>query len=1665
MALDKQINTEALRSVGIKDLQVVDPLRARSSAFARARRRVLVVTLLSAGVVVGVSPGAASAGPGSLPRTSAGCGPTQRVAGFCGRATESSVTSPAASSSGSAIVPGFNTVSFPGNDDGSTAPINLPFTMNLFGRAYSSLYVNNNGNLTFTAPLSTYTPVGLAQLGMPMIAPFWADVDTRTGPVVTYGTGSVSGHEAFGVNWLGVGCYDEISSVANYFQVLLIDRPDIGVGDFDVEFNYGPMTWDSGQASGSNSQCLGGTPARAGYTNGAGTTFEIPGSGVSGGLLSNNALTGLSRNSINSSVIGRYVFPVRGGGTPQQPYYVALGDSYSSGVGTYDYDSRSRADGCNRSVESWPYQLTADFFAVPTVSSATFFACSGATTQNLQSTGQNGEPSQLSQLRSYEAANGDPALVTVTVGGDNAGINFAPLLKGCVIVGASQCLGSLNARIAYMRSGAFTTVLADTYRQIRSDSGSAPVVVVGYPFLFPAAGLSADLSGDFQCVWLDGDAAQIFARFREGQQLLDAVEVQAAEEAGVEFVPLDDVFAGHELCTGDPYINPLDLGSGHGHPTTYGYQLMAQRVGSELGYAANPTFAPIHKSVLAAPAVKKAVPGGNVVEILNPPAARVRSSSTNRAGASLSIGQAVDDGVAGVPYTGYLWPVGGTGPYSWSITGGSLPGGLTLDAASGIISGTPSLTGSSTATISVTDSSSPPEISTATVTIAVDPLPALTMSSGAIPTATVGEQFFANPAASGGAHPYTWSVSAGSLPAGLSLNSSTGALTGTPSTVGSSTFALTVVDSGSPPSNVTRSYTINTVAAATPLQLQAPASTTNVTAGTGFVIQLSASGGTGPLSWTVSKGVLPDGIALDQGTGLISGTPTDTGSFPVTIEVQDASTPTPQAVTGNLTISVAAAGSLTVTAPTLPDPLQGATYEEALDAGGGIAPLSWTVTSGSLPPGLSLDAASGEINGTPTTPGTYPFEVAVTDSATPTVDSAIVDETLTVDAAPTIAPLSLSDTVTDGVVGSSYQASVMPLGGTSPYTFSIGSGSLPPGLTLDSVAGTITGVPSAAGTYDATIVVSDSSSPTQTANDPITITMQNPAALAIATSTLDDAAVGGQYATEISVTGGVGPYSYTVTNGSLPDGLSLDPNTGDLAGAPTSTGSSAFTITVTDSAPSPDTVAQTFTLTTDNPSPVSIVTVALPDAVQGAGYLQTLYATGGTAPYSWMITSGSLPNGLALDPSSGNISGSATDSGTFTFTVGVSDSTATVETATESVTLTIDPGAPLTIATSTLDAAMVGSSFSGGLDASGGTQPLQWAVSSGSLPSGLSLDPNAGLISGTPTAAGNFTFTVTASDSTTPSSETASQELTLEVEPVPLSPSTTSVSVTPETASYGEPVTLNATVAASTTTSNQPTGTVKFYDGSTLLGSSSMSSGSALLASSALAIGNHEVTASYSGDGNFFASASGAPVVLTVNKASSVTTLSLATGTITYGAEQLTRLSATVIPGYTGKPAGTVTIRSGTATLCSFALSGGSGFCLLKPTQLQAGRCSFVAYYAGNADFNPSTSKSQLVTIAKASSMTALSISTPKITYGNEQVERFSVVLRGQFAGTTPTGTATIKSGTNTICQAILVNGKGSCVASSKALTVGSHTVTAAYSGSANFNTSTSPGRTVIVVA
>lgn len=205
-------------------------------------------------------------------------------------------------------------------DDASSSPVPLGIGgargINFYGQSFTTVYVNENGNVSFQFPLSQFTPSSLSTgVGFPVIAPFFADVDTggAGSGVATYGNATYNGHAAFVADWLNVGHFDANTSKLNSFQLILTDRSDTGAGNFDIEFNYDQIQWETGDASGGRNG-LGGTSAAAGYSNGLSGTAnvysQLPGSLVNGALLDGGP-NSLVAGSLNSSTPGRYDFQVR----------------------------------------------------------------------------------------------------------------------------------------------------------------------------------------------------------------------------------------------------------------------------------------------------------------------------------------------------------------------------------------------------------------------------------------------------------------------------------------------------------------------------------------------------------------------------------------------------------------------------------------------------------------------------------------------------------------------------------------------------------------------------------------------------------------------------------------------------------------------------------------------------------------------------------------------------------------------------------------------------------------------------------------------------------------------------------------------------------------------------------------------------------------------------------------------------------------------------------------------------------------------------------------------------------------------------------------------------------------------------------------------------------
>ncbi|OYW32222.1 MAG: nidogen [Methyloversatilis sp. 12-65-5] len=202
---------------------------------------------------------------------------------------------------------GFGSEFLPDNDDGSTGSLSLPFEINFFGQTFNNFFVNNNGNITFNSALGTFTPEPFPVTAQPMIAPFWADVDTRgTGDVWIYSPNA----DTLAVTWASVGYYSEATDKTNNFQLILRNRADTGAGNFDVDFRYERLEWTTGDAS-DGELGLGGTPAQAGYDAGDGTNFLVlPGSRTAAVLDLQN------QSNVSPSTPGLWTFAIRDGVLP-----------------------------------------------------------------------------------------------------------------------------------------------------------------------------------------------------------------------------------------------------------------------------------------------------------------------------------------------------------------------------------------------------------------------------------------------------------------------------------------------------------------------------------------------------------------------------------------------------------------------------------------------------------------------------------------------------------------------------------------------------------------------------------------------------------------------------------------------------------------------------------------------------------------------------------------------------------------------------------------------------------------------------------------------------------------------------------------------------------------------------------------------------------------------------------------------------------------------------------------------------------------------------------------------------------------------------------------------------------------------------------------------------
>jgi hypothetical protein len=390
---------------------------------------------------------------------------------------------------------------------------------------------------------------------------------------------------------------------------------------------------------------------------------------------------------------------------------------------------------------------------------------------------------------------------------------------------------------------------------------------------------------------------------------------------------------------------------------------------------------------------------------------------------------------------------------------------------------------------------------------------------------------------------------------------------------------------------------------------------------------------------------LPAGLVLTPAGCVVSGTPTIAGTVNLTVRATDSSNPQ-EMTTGPVSLTINPVGTLTLTSP--PAGTVNVPYSGLIGVSGGTAPYACTITAGTLPAGLTI--ANCTISGTPTTASTTTLTVKATDTSNP-------QKTTTGPVTLVINPAAGMLTLTSpppATVGTPYMGTIGVGGGTGPYTCTVVSGTPPAGLVITNQ--TITGTPTTAGSTTITVHCIDSSNPPLTVTGPVTITVQ-PVPPFTLNGSLPNATVNVPYSQTITAQGGLPPYTYAITAGTLPAGITLDPTTGTFSGTPTMVGASSFTLTATDTEATPQTaslplILQVVFATTTNDGeldgPYAYLFQGYDDVVAGVLAYQTATVGSFTANGAGVISAGELDTNHQNSNPEGNTVSSHNFLGTYT---------------------------------------------------------------------------------------------------------------------------------------------------------------------------------------------------------------------------------------------------------------------------------------------------------------------------------------------------------------------------------------------------------------------------------
>ncbi len=444
-------------------------------------------------------------------------------------------------------------------------------------------------------------------------------------------------------------------------------------------------------------------------------------------------------------------------------------------------------------------------------------------------------------------------------------------------------------------------------------------------------------------------------------------------------------------------------------------------------------------------------------------------------------------------------------------------------------------------TLKVTDNQN--ATATATLNVAATANTAPTLSYASSQTVLVGQALTVNPATGLSDNGTVASVivqSAGTYTGTISVNSAGVVSLSNAKPTGSHLIAIQATDNCG--LNITSTFTLNVNCQT--ITVTPPAINTG-TAGSAFSQTFTQSGGIGATLFTTAS-ALPTGITLAS-NGLLSGTPTQTGTFPITVKATDSNG---CMGTANYTLTINCQ-TITVTNPGVNTGTAGVAFSQTFTQTGGIGATTFS-TASALPTGITL-LSGGLLSGTPTRTGAFPITVKATDSngcmgTSATYTLTINCQTITV----------ANPGVTSGTVGVAFSQTFTQSGGIGTTNFSTAS-TLPTGLTLAS-NGLLSGAPTQNGTFPLTVKATDSNGCMGTSNYTLTI---NCPAITVNPANLPNGTTGTNYSQTISATGGTSPYTFTVTSGLLPTGVTFAPG-GAIGGAPTQSGTFNFTITATD---------------------------------------------------------------------------------------------------------------------------------------------------------------------------------------------------------------------------------------------------------------------------------------------------------------------------------------------------------------------------------------------------------------------------------------------------------------------------------------------------------------------